>query len=71
MINNPAQPRRSGRCGKCHYDGTDAVMLSAESAAGKYPVQSIRMMSSIILESERHSADLGHHSITSTRHLNR
>lgn len=38
-------------------------MLSAESAAGKYPVQSIRMMASIILESESHAEDWGHHNI--------
>lgn len=34
-------------------DGTDAVMLSGETAAGKYPVQSIAMMANIIEEVER------------------
>ncbi len=34
------------------YDGADAVMLSAESAAGKYPVEAVRMMSEIITEVE-------------------
>lgn len=29
-------------------DGTDYVMLSAESAAGKYPIESVKMMSNII-----------------------
>lgn len=33
-------------------DGTDAVMLSGESASGKYPVESVRMMASIIEEVE-------------------
>ena len=34
------------------YDGADAVMLSAESAAGKYPVEAVRMMDRIIAEVE-------------------
>jgi pyruvate kinase len=35
------------------YDGADAVMLSAESAAGRYPVEAVRIMSEIIAEVER------------------
>lgn len=35
-------------------DGTDAVMLSGETASGKYPVQSVRMMADIINEVESH-----------------
>jgi pyruvate kinase len=34
------------------YDGADAVMLSAESASGKYPLQAVRMMDSIIARTE-------------------
>ncbi len=33
-------------------DGTDAVMLSAETAIGRYPVESVRMMDRIIRETE-------------------
>jgi pyruvate kinase len=35
------------------YDGVDAVMLSAESAAGHYPVEAVRIMDRIIEEVER------------------
>jgi pyruvate kinase len=35
------------------YDGADAVMLSAESAAGRHPVAAVRIMDSIIAEVER------------------
>jgi pyruvate kinase len=34
------------------YDGADAVMLSAESASGKYPVEAVSMMNNIITQTE-------------------
>ncbi len=34
------------------YDGADAVMLSAESASGKYPLEAVRMMDRIIVQTE-------------------
>jgi pyruvate kinase len=34
------------------YEGADAVMLSAESASGRYPVEAVKMMSSIIAHTE-------------------
>jgi pyruvate kinase len=34
------------------YDGADAVMLSAESASGKYPLEAVAMMNSIIAQTE-------------------
>ena len=36
------------------YDGADAVMLSAESASGTYPVESVEMMDRIIRATEQH-----------------
>jgi pyruvate kinase len=34
------------------YEGVDAVMLSAESASGRYPVEAVRMMSRIVSHTE-------------------
>lgn len=36
------------------YDGADAVMLSAESATGKFPVEAVEMMDRIIRSTEKH-----------------
>lgn len=35
------------------YEGADAVMLSAESAAGRYPTESVRMMNNVAVEVEK------------------
>lgn len=36
------------------YDGADGVMLSAESASGKYPIEAVRIMRRILSETETH-----------------
>ncbi|MCD6451504.1 MAG: pyruvate kinase [Acidobacteria bacterium] len=36
------------------FDGTDAVMLSGETAAGRYPIRAVDMMREIIEEAEKH-----------------
>lgn len=41
------------------YDGTSAVMLSAETSAGKHPVESVRVMASIARETENALRDKG------------
>jgi pyruvate kinase len=53
------------------YDGTDAVMLSAESAMGKYPIESVKLMNRIIesVESDKNNFDLEQQIVSSKENI--
>lgn len=67
MIESPSPTRAEvSDVATAVYDGADAIMLSAESAAGKWPVESVTMMNSIADAVERDPAhgDRVHFTVT-------
>ncbi len=60
MINNPNPTRAEiTDVANAVFDGTSAVMLSGESAAGKFPVRSVEVMAKIAKQAEKDAFDMG------------